>query len=453
MNTKKNNFKKKVSNKKRKYKRKRSLIYKKYRKIKSKKGGGCREKIEGTNKWGTVTPNITKNQYKSCNNIITTIDLKEGIVSIEAYTFQNFKNLTNVNLSNTNLITLSNYTFSGCTNLSVVTFPNTLKSIGEGVFRECSNLKALQFPNSLESIGKDSFKNSGLTNIDLSNTQVSFPTEESCFEGCNNLTIVNLNTPTIKQLSKNTFKNLRNLKTVILNDLLETIGAFCFMDCRNLSEINFPSKLNKIGISAFENCYELTGKINLPTLNTLSKNAFSNCYKLEGVDFNGNQSLEIIDSFAFQNCEELKNINLPISITNINGFAFKGCTKLENLILPQNLKQISSYSFGYCESLIELIFPASLQLLYENSFAECKNLKTIKFKKHNPPLSNTYIGPYIQKNSFTNCGTVTSFVKQNIVNVVIDPYGNKGDVVKGYGDKNILDNTWYKLSPESKLWM
>ena len=61
---------------------------------------------------------------------------------------------------------IGNSAFSGCTNLTSVTIPNSVTSIGGGAFRECTGLTSVTIPNSVTSIVFGAFRYcSGLTSI------------------------------------------------------------------------------------------------------------------------------------------------------------------------------------------------------------------------------------------------------------------------------------------------
>ena len=50
------------------------------------------------------------------------------------------------------------------------------------------------------------------------------------------------------------FKECRQLKEVILNEGLETIGTESFYKCKQLEQVNFPSTLVEVGGRAFSGC-------------------------------------------------------------------------------------------------------------------------------------------------------------------------------------------------------
>ena len=47
--------------------------------------------------------------------------------------------------------------FYGCTSLTSITIPNSVKSIGANAFSNCSSLRSITIPNSVTSIGSSAF--------------------------------------------------------------------------------------------------------------------------------------------------------------------------------------------------------------------------------------------------------------------------------------------------------
>lgn len=79
-----------------------------------------------------------------------------------------------------------------------------------------------------------------------------------------------------------------------------------------------------------------------------------------------------LGAYAFSDCENLRDVNIPRGISTIPQFAFKG-TGLDRITIPGTVNTIESWAFVFCESLrhltiengvkrIEGAFPAHLSL-------------------------------------------------------------------------------------------
>ena len=81
---------------------------------------------------------------------------------------------------------IENAAFRSCSNLTRVSLPDGVVSIGEESFYSCSNLAEIIIPNSVSSIGESAFRYcSSLVSINLPEGLTTI--NESTFHGCSNL--------------------------------------------------------------------------------------------------------------------------------------------------------------------------------------------------------------------------------------------------------------------------
>lgn len=63
------------------------------------------------------------------------------------------------------------------------------------------------------------------------------------------------------------------------------------------------------------------------------------------------QGVNTIGQYAFYNCDNLKNINIPSSIYRIGDYAFYSCTALRNISIDKNVVEIGTSAFMDCHDL------------------------------------------------------------------------------------------------------
>ncbi|MGN0468713.1 MAG: leucine-rich repeat domain-containing protein [Acutalibacteraceae bacterium] len=85
------------------------------------------------------------------------------------------------------------FNISNYDNLSSVTLPSGLKSIGEYSFACCTNLKSINFPSTINKIGKGAFMACGLTSVVIPAKVTKI--ELSTFSGCENLKSIKILNP------------------------------------------------------------------------------------------------------------------------------------------------------------------------------------------------------------------------------------------------------------------
>jgi len=120
---------------------------------------------------------------------ITSITIPNGVTSIGNYAFFLCTSLTTATIPNS-VTSLGNYAFKDCTALSSVTFTATssVTSIGDYTFQNCTSLSSITIPNSVTSIGIYAFQNTGLTSVTIPNSVTSIG--DNAFRGSTNLATV-----------------------------------------------------------------------------------------------------------------------------------------------------------------------------------------------------------------------------------------------------------------------
>ncbi len=116
-----------------------------------------------------------------------------------------------------------------------------------------------------------------------------------------------------------------DIRTVIINSGVTSIGSYAFGYFKSLSKIIIPDTVTVIGSSAFKYC-----------------TAF--------YEFNMPDSIKSIGNEAFYGCK-IKNINLPENLTDMGYRVFTFCDALESIVLPEKLQTIGMYAFSYCTSM------------------------------------------------------------------------------------------------------
>lgn len=232
---------------------------------------------------------------------------------------------------------------SACYNsdIRVVTFPSSLKAIGNNAFQYCHRVERIYFSrdSQLEIIEKSAFiQTRSLKYIDLSMnihlnelgaksfaysgiSSIIFPSSlqmisASAFEYCANLKRIKFNEPSsLKRICMNAFSHCGKLEKIFFPPSLEFLENDAFSRCKNISRIVFTpdSCLEIIG----ENCFHSVSveEISFPdSLKTIQQQAFDSCESLKFVAFNDTTKIENIDALSFQNCIKLEMINGPENI-------------------------------------------------------------------------------------------------------------------------------------------
>ena len=220
---------------------------------------------------------------------VDTIDIPEPI-KIVGPTFENFKNLTNINF-NYQIKSIAG-AFTGCTALESVTLPTNLVILDKA-FWNCPSLKNIIFPAGLRQMLNNPFGSSDniesiSTDYQYSNSSVYVETgclisreSKTLLFGIKNSEIPN----DIRYIAEYAFYYRFNYENLTLPDSLLEIGECAFRECKTISNIVIPINTMSIGNEAFYGCSGLTSvtfkSVGIPTF--ISNRAFAGCSNLTDI--------------------------------------------------------------------------------------------------------------------------------------------------------------------------
>ena len=317
---------------------------------------------------------IAGGAFSGCTNL-TSITIPNSVTSIGGGAFQNCSSLTSITIPNS-VTSIGNSTFSGCTGLTSITIPNSVTSIGNSAFNGCTGLTSITIPNTITSIGDNAFKGcTGLTSITIPNSVTSIGDE--AFNDCTGLTSITIPN-SVTSIGDRAFYGCTSLTSIAIPDTVTSIGRYTFYGCTSLSSVIMPSTISEISWGAFTNTpflKNLQSKSNgIYTTSDGKKimvKAPSGC---TSIDLTG---VYLIASEAFQNCTSLTSITIPSSVTGIGYDVFYGCTGLKSITINDLISN-------------------------PNMFWENKNIETIKVNSQNPYI---YYFDDLTDNGYTKSST------------------------------------------------
>lgn len=238
--------------------------------------------------------------------------------------------------------------FYGCTALENFTIPTSVERIEEGAFWNCRALKNIIIPDNITYLG------------------------EFSFSGCSSLENVVIS------------KNLTSLEDV-------------FSSCTSLKSVEIPDKVTNINTAFFE-CVSLENIYLHKNIKTM-KNAFANIandeidrkvyYKGTLADWCDLQFSSKADTplvyqghFYLSNSqgsyEEVVNLVIPNSISNIGDYQFFGFSFLESVSMSPNTTVIGNNAFTQCVRLTKIDIPENVSIIGDEAFYQCNSLSQIE---------------------------------------------------------------------------
>ena len=162
-----------------------------------------------------------------CRDKIMEIALPEGLTSIEDYAFYNCYNLTSVTIPES-VISIGYKSFDSCCSLMSVTIPAGVTNIKNYAFYNCNSLISVTIPEGLSSIGNFVFDScSSLTSVTIPADVTNIG--NSAFSGCISLTSVTI-PESVTSVGDCAFNCCSGLKTIIFLGDAPSFGENVFCD-------------------------------------------------------------------------------------------------------------------------------------------------------------------------------------------------------------------------------
>ncbi len=215
-----------------------------------------------------------------------------------------------------------------------------------------------------------------------------------------------------------------NIKTVIIEDGVTSIGDGAFWGCTGLTSVTIPNSVTSIGNCIFWDCLGLTSVTIPNSVTSIGYGAFVGCSGLTSVEFHcaqigswfsGNKSIKeivignevtSIGNQAFRDCSGLTSITIPNSVTSIGEYAFSGCSGLTSVTIGNSVTSIEGAAFYGCSGLTSVTIPNSVTSIGYQAFYNCSGLTSVTIGN-----SVTSIGSF----AFCGCSSLTSVTIGNSV--------------------------------------
>ena len=233
----------------------------------------------------TIPQSVTSigdSAFAGCHNLVS-LTINDAATSIGRRAFAECPLTTTLELGE-NITTIGNSAFYDCRGLKNVTIPQSVTSIGDSAFGECSSLETLSLGENIKTIGDSAFYHCiNLGKDDL--TSVTIPQSvtsigKDAFRFCNNMKSLTIN-GAIESMGARAFAGCISLKTLSLGENIKRIGHFAFADCSSLTNVTIPQSVTSIGNYVFRYC-TLLKNVTIPEkVTTIGLGTFSYCKQLE----------------------------------------------------------------------------------------------------------------------------------------------------------------------------
>ena len=358
--------------------------------------------------------------------------------------------------------------FEDCENLTHITIPKSVTSIGHSAFSDSFSLEGVNYEGNINDwvsinfgsaeanplyYGAKLHINQGIiTEVHITTTEI----KPYALRNCRQLTDVILG-ENVEIIGNDAFYFCDNLETLqILSDSHISIGRMAFYACFSLKEVIYSGNINdwvsidfahdasnpldegvkliindqvvttanitatEIKPYAFDNYNQLTSLILDKSVKTIGNSVFSS--SIEEVIYNGNindwVSINFADGGANPLSTESKLIindqvvtTANITATEIKPYAFSGYDQLTSVNLVDGVISIGDGAFQWCSNLGDVSFPNTTTTIKRWAFKGCSNFKSVI-------IGNNVTS--IEYAAFENCSNLESVIIGNNITIIED---------------------------------
>ena len=350
--------------------------------------------------------------FYGCSNLYS-VKMPDSVTKVGGYAFYNCSNLAEINLPD-GVDDISYYVFYNCSSLTEIVIPKNVSEVAWRAFEGCSSLRNVTFKGFAPGFDADSFN--GVT------ATVHYPGNDSSwteYVGKNfagNLTWE----PYTAELVGYSGTCGENATWTLDREGLLTISGTGAMEnyddinnrapwhskARYIVSASIEDGVTSIGSHAFENCDQLTNIEMSDSVASIGDYAFEYCSSLTYIDLSS--GVQQIKLTAFTSCDSLSAINVAEAnenYTSVDGVLFDSAMTTvifypragkEEYTIPNGVEKIGDSAFNHCKELRSIEIPNSVTSIEACAFKSC-GLYSI-----NIPISVTSIGRY----AFDECSSL-----------------------------------------------
>ncbi len=323
---------------------------------------------------------IQSSAFQTCTEL-TRVVIPSTVNMIVGTAFNSTPKLKNLEISPDN----ENYSFSDSVlmsrdgknlyyilpNISEINIPETVENIKGGALEAHSQQAVLNISKNVKSI--ETVFSRLITRINVVDDNPYFKSADGNLYN-KDMTIIYRYTQnqtsfvipnTVKRIMRQAFTNRYNLAQLTLPENLEIIDDWVFSGTK-INRLDIPAKVKKFTAL----CFIGIGSVTISEQN--------DNYRAEQ---NGTVILSKDGKVLVALLQNLAEYNIPSSIETIESYAFYNKSNLKEIKIHEGVKVIKTSAFNYTNQLQKIQIPSTIEIIGANAFFECYNLKEIIIDK------------------------------------------------------------------------
>lgn len=239
------------------------------------------------------------------------------------------------------MTTIGSYAFYGCTGLTIMDIPDSVRDIEDNAFALCSSLKRIVLPAGLESIGASAFASC----VSLGNGSVYYAGTAEDRAGISIISIGNQ----------------------CLTDPAWNYGLFGYCGDDLFWALNVNNGM--LSISGTGDMWDQKRRSDLPWYE----------YREEIHGLSIGKGVTGIGPYAFSDLADVTSVTIPDGVTKIGRRAFYGLEGLTSIAIPESVTEIGQEAFRYCSALVKVTLGTSVAEIDDTAFGDCRALSDVYY--------------------------------------------------------------------------
>lgn len=238
--------------------------------------------------------------------------------------------------------------------LQSVTLNSGLTTIGFGAFYACTDLLSLTIPATVTSIGGNPC--GGCTHLPT----ITVSAQNSAFISVSGVLFDKNQTTLIQYPAGNTSNTSYTIPATVTS-----IGLYAFSNCSSLRAITVPTGMTTIGAGAFYRCSDLSS-ITIPAnVTSIGSGAFTYCSSLSNF------------AVSSQNTTYSSIAGVLFDKSGTTLMLFPAYYSSNNYLIPNTTTTISDDAFAFTQTLVDVTIPASVTTIGLGAFQDSQLKKAV----------------------------------------------------------------------------
>lgn len=257
----------------------------------------------------------------------------------------------------------------------------SVTGIGTSAFDHCIQLTSVTIPGSIKSIGGAAFWGCSFETVSILDGVTTIC--DSAFFLCERMKKITIPN-SVTSIGRAAFCQCKELKAVALPDGITNVADSLFYGCWDLDTVNIPKSATRIGVEAYCSIgtFRASSIVMPDGVVTIADRAFVGSKRFDTLVIPSTVTSfgkEVFDG------SKIKVLVVPGNIQTITKNAFCAC-EAETIILKEGITKIEEFGLAY-NYVKSLILPSTITDL-EYCALDCSKLKTIVCLATEPPTAN-----------------------------------------------------------------